>query len=131
MNLEIIRNTLAGSLAGTNAFPDVVRILTAEGVESYRADLVRLEETFYMPDGTTHVEKMDFPARGIGEHFSTAGVVSAIRASQAGKSKYQEFLSRVMDAGTTGYVVYLTGKKAIYFGRKGEFHVEEFPRPKP
>jgi len=131
MNIEVISNALAGSLAGTNAFSDVVRILTTEGVESYRADLVRLEETFYMPDGTTHVEKMDFPARGIGERFSAAEVVSAIRAGQAGESKYREFLNRVMDAGTTSYVVYLSGKKAIYFGRKGEFHVEEFPRAKP
>jgi uncharacterized protein YbcV (DUF1398 family) len=106
MNIETIRNTLAGSLAGTNAFPDVVRILTAEGVESYRADLVRLEETFYMPDGTTHVEKLDFPARGIGEHFAAAEVVSAIRASQRGECKYPEFLNRDMDAGTTSYVVY-------------------------
>src|SRR5580693_5051870 len=114
MNIEVISNALAGSPAGTNAFPDVVRILTAEGVESYRADLVRLEETFYVPDGTTHVEKVDFPARGIGEHFYADQVVSAIRASQAGKSKYPEFLNRVMDAGTTSYVVYLSGGKAIY-----------------
>jgi uncharacterized protein YbcV (DUF1398 family) len=131
MNIEVISNALAGSLAGTNAFPDVVRILTAEGVESYRADLVRLEETFYMPDGTTHVEKMDFPARGIGDDFAATEVVSAIRASQAGECKYPQFLNRVMDAGTTSYVVYLTGRKAIYFGRKGEFHVEEFPRANP
>ena len=131
MNIDVISGALSGSLAGTNAFPDVVRILTAEGVESHRADLVRLEETFYTPDGTTHVEKMDFPARSIGEHFSATEVVSAIRASQAGQSKYPQFLNRVMDAGTTSYVVYLSGKRAIYFGRKGEFHVEEFPGAKP
>jgi hypothetical protein len=46
MNTDIMRDTLAKSLAGTIAFPDVVRILIGEGVESYRADLVRLEETF-------------------------------------------------------------------------------------
>ena len=116
--------------AGTFAFPDVVRTLTAEGVESYRADLVRLEETFYMPDGDTFVEKMDFPAKAIGKDFAVAEVVAAIRDSQTGKCKYREFLNRVMDAGTTNYVVYLSGRKVIYFGRMGDFHVEEFPGPK-
>lgn len=32
-----------------------------------------------------------------------------------------------MRAGTTHYNVFLSGKKAIYFGRKGEFYVENFP----
>jgi uncharacterized protein YbcV (DUF1398 family) len=131
MNTEILRDALARSLAGTFAFPDVVRTLTAEGVESYRADLVRLEETFYMPDGATFVEKIDFPAKAIGKDFAVSEVVSAIRDSQAGTCKYRQFLNRVMDAGTTSYVVYLSGKKVIYFGRKGEFHVEEFPGAKP
>jgi hypothetical protein len=35
-----------------------------------------------------------------------------------------------MADGTAAYQTFLTGKKVIYFGRKGEFHVEEFPRPK-
>jgi uncharacterized protein YbcV (DUF1398 family) len=131
MNTELMRGTLARSLAGTIVFPEVVRILSAEGVESYRADLVRLEETFYMPDGGTFVEKMAFPAKTIASDFRAAQVVAAIRDSQAGKCKYTEFLSRIMDAGTTSYVVYLSGKRAIYFGRKGEFHVEEFPRAQP
>ena len=129
MNTEILHETLKRSLQGAIAFPEVVRILTAEGVESYRADLVRREETFYLPDGATHVEKIDFPAAGIAEDFSASGVVAAIRASQEGKSKYHEFLTRVMHAGTASYAVFLTGKRCIYFGRKGEFHVEEFPQP--
>jgi hypothetical protein len=36
-----------------------------------------------------------------------------------------------MAAGITAFWVFLTGRKVIYFGRKGEIHVEEFPRPKP
>ncbi|MEO6909986.1 MAG: DUF1398 family protein [Edaphobacter sp.] len=127
MNIEAMRDTLAKSMAGSIGFPDVVRSLIAEGVESYRADLVRLEETFYMPGGDSHVEKMDFPQQTIADEFSAAGVVAAIRGSQAGKTKYREFLKLAMDAGTTSYVVFLHGKRCIYFGRNGEFHVEEFP----
>ncbi len=34
-------------------------------------------------------------------------------------------------AGVIAYWAFLTGKKVIYFGRKGEMHIEEFPRAKP
>ncbi|MGA7291788.1 MAG: DUF1398 family protein [Terriglobales bacterium] len=130
MNTEIISDTLKKSLAGTFAFPDVVRTLIGEGVESYRADLVRREETFYMPDGATFVEKMDFASTPIAENFSAPDLIAAIRDSQAGRCKYREFLNRAVRAGVTSYVTYLSGKKVIYFGRKGEFHVEEFPKAK-
>ncbi len=128
MNTELLHKTLAGSLAGRVAFPEVVGTMIAEGVESYRADLVRMEEIFYAPDGETHVEKIDFPAKPIGEEFVVAGLIAAIRDSQAGRCRYPEFLTRAMAAGTTSYVVFLNGKKVIYFGRKGEFHIEEFPQ---
>ena len=105
--------------------------MLAEGVESYHADLVRMEKTFYTPDGKTQIEKLPVPERAIAQEFSGAGVMDALRITQAGKCTYQEFLNNVMGAGTTGYIVYLNGKRAIYFGRKGEFHVEEFPRANP
>jgi uncharacterized protein YbcV (DUF1398 family) len=127
MNIEIMHDTLAKSMAGSIDFPEVVRRLTTEGVESYRADLVRLEETFYMPDGESHVEKMSLPQSPIAEEFSAEGVIAAIRGSQSGKTKYREFLKLAMDAGTTNYVVFLRGKRCIYFGRSGDFHVERFP----
>jgi uncharacterized protein YbcV (DUF1398 family) len=128
MNTEIMSATLAKSLAGSITFPDVVGILIGEGVESYRADLVRMEEAFYMPSGETFVEEIAFPAAPIADRFDASEVVAAIRDSQAGRSKYREFLSRVMRAGVANYVTYLRGQKVIYFGRNGEFHVEEFPR---
>ena len=37
------------------------------------------------------------------------------------------FLSYI---GGNPYWAFLTGKKVIYFGRKGEQHIEEFPKPK-
>jgi len=35
-----------------------------------------------------------------------------------------------MKAGTCSYGVHIDGKQVIYFGRKGDFYVEEFPQPK-
>ncbi len=127
MNTEAIHTALAGSLAGNTTFPEVVRALAAEGVESYRIDLVRMEKTSYMPDGETDLQRFAHPG-AIAEDFSPTAVVAAIRDIQAKKIKYREFLTRIMAAGCTGYSVFIHGEKAIYFGRKGGFHVEEFPR---
>jgi len=34
-------------------------------------------------------------------------------------------------AGVIAYWAFLTGRKVVYFGRKGEMHIEEFPSAKP
>ena len=127
MNTEVMKKTTADSLAGTMTFPEVVALLAAEGVESYHADLVKLEKTFYLPCGETFVETLDFEPPPISNDFSSAEVIAALRTIQARQINYQEFLRRIMGAGTTSYMVYLNGKKAIYVGRKGEFYVEDFP----
>jgi uncharacterized protein YbcV (DUF1398 family) len=126
MNIQTIHNALAQSLAGTMTFPEVVHALAAEGVERYDVDLIRMEKTTYMPCGETDVHPVDFSST-VAETFSTEGVVAAIRSIQAQQIKYREFLAQIMAAGCTGYGVYMEGAKAIYFGRKGEIHVEEFP----
>jgi uncharacterized protein YbcV (DUF1398 family) len=39
-------------------------------------------------------------------------------------------MKRSAAAGVIGYWAFLSGRKVIYFGRKGELHVEEFPGAK-
>jgi uncharacterized protein YbcV (DUF1398 family) len=62
--------------------------------------------------------------------FSDSGLVAAIRGAQADAIRYPEFVKRSTAAGVVGYWAFLTGKKVLYLGRKGESHVEEFPRAK-
>jgi uncharacterized protein YbcV (DUF1398 family) len=130
MNTEAMHKALEGSQAGKLTFPEVVAMLLGVGVESYFADLLRGEETFYTTDGETHREQMTLPPTKIAADFSQSGLITAIRGAQADQIRYPEFVNRVTTAGTIGYWAFLTGKKVIYFGRKGEFHVEEFPRLK-
>jgi len=130
MNTEVMRNTITKSLDGTMQFPEVVGTLLAEGVERYHADLARMEKTFYMPDGSNHIEKMEIGPLAIGEIFDVAAVKATILDSQIHGQKYPEFLRRVTAAGSTDYTVYLRGQRAIYFGRNGDYHVEVFPRAK-
>ncbi len=130
MNTELMRSTLEASEAGKFTFPQVIEALTGGGVESYFANLVRGEHTFYMPDGATHVEKMKLPSNRVADDFSQSGVIAAIRAAQADEIRYPEFLRRAVAAGTAAYWVFITGERVIYFGRKGEFHIEQFPGSK-
>jgi uncharacterized protein YbcV (DUF1398 family) len=127
---KVMHEVLAESQAGKLTFGEVVRRLIEVGVESYFVDFAKAEDTFYMPDGKTHVEKMTLPMLAIAEDFSADGVVAAIRAAQADTIRYPEFVKRATGAGVIGYWVFLAGKNVTYIGRKGEIHVEQFPRPK-
>ena len=129
MKTTVIHQVLTESQAGKLIFPEVVRRLSEVGVESYFCDLATGTETFYMSDGTTHLEKMTLPLSPIAEQFSKSGIVAAIHGAQSDTIRYPEFMKRSAAAGIIGYWAFLTGKKVIYFGRKGESHTEEFPNP--
>jgi uncharacterized protein YbcV (DUF1398 family) len=130
MNTQLMHDTLHQSEAGNLTFSQVITALAGAGVESYRADLITAQDTFYLPDGRTHAEPMTVPAVLIAEEFSAADVQAAIRAAQADTIRYPEFLKRAMAAGAAAYQVFITGRKVIYFGRKGDFHIELFPTSK-
>ncbi len=74
---------------------------------------------------------MHLPVEPVAKEFSKSGIVAAIRGAQADKIRYPEFMRQASAAGVAAYWAYLSGKKVIYFGRKGEFHVEEFPGSRP
>jgi len=130
MNTYVIHEVLSESQAGKLIFPEVVRRLLEAGVESYFCDLANGKETFYMVDGKTHAETMVLPLMPVVGEFSKQDVVAAIRGAQTDTIPYPEFMKRSAAAGVIAYWAFLTGKKVIYFGRKGEMHVEEFPAPK-
>jgi uncharacterized protein YbcV (DUF1398 family) len=126
-NIEAIREVLAESHAGKLIFPQVVERLFAADVTSYFVDTLRSEDVVYLTDDGTLTEKMHLPLDPVAEGFSKSGIVAAIRAAQRDEIRYPEFMRPASAAGVVGYWAFLTGKRVIYFGRKGEFHVEEFP----
>jgi uncharacterized protein YbcV (DUF1398 family) len=130
MNVAVIHETLAKWQAGELIFPEVVRRLLEVGVESYFCDLANGGEVFYTTDGRTHSEKMVLPLMPIAEEFSSSDLVAAIRGAQTDTIRYPEFMRRSAAAGVIAYWAFLTGRKVIYFGRKGELHIEEFPGAK-
>ncbi len=128
MEAKVLKECETLAFEGKLSFPEVVRRLAATGVERYCADLVRLEKYYYSAGGQTLVERMPLTgAPKIGGAFIQAQVQDAIRTIQQGKIDYPEFLRRIMSAGVVYYDVFIGGRRAIYTGRDGDFHVEHFP----
>ncbi len=130
MNTHAMHEVAVKTQEGKMTFPQVVGALLEAGVESYFVDLAAGRETFYLAGGETHSEAMILKVDAIAEEFSDAGLVAAIRGAQADTVRYPEFVKRSTAAGVIAYWAFLTGKKVLYLGRKGEMHVEEFPRAK-
>jgi uncharacterized protein YbcV (DUF1398 family) len=128
MDTKVIEETMRETEAGRKTFPECVKALLAVGVESYLVNFATMEKSSYGVNGETHVLKMSLPASPIAETFSKEGLVAAIRGAQRDEIRFPEFVKRATAAGVEAYWAYLTGERLVYLGRKGEIHVEEFPK---
>jgi uncharacterized protein YbcV (DUF1398 family) len=128
MSKQVIHEIAMATQLGKLTFPQVVKGLLEVGVESYFVDFAAKQKTHYLSDGTTHTVPMILEPGPIAAEFDSAALVTAIRGAQADTVRYPEFVKRSTAAGVIGYWAFLTGKKVIYFGRKGEQHIEEFPK---
>lgn len=128
MNTETIHEACKLSVANSLLFPDLVRRLAEAGVESYYADLIQLQKTYYAANGEVCLSRLEIePIGPVGEHFNSAQVQEAVKAIQRGIITYVEFLRWLVAAGTFAYTVHIRGRRALYLGRAGDFHVENFP----
>jgi len=131
MDKRILEDCDRLAFEGKLGFPESLQRMAATGVDRYRADLVRLEKMHYAADGESIGISMPLTdAPVIAASFREDGVKSALADIQGGKIDYGEFLRRIRAAGVTDYSVWLKGRRTIYFGRTGDFYLEEFPRGK-
>src|SRR5262249_17864176 len=127
MNREkarIIQECAQGALSGKLTFPEIVGKLAEIGIERYHADYSRQEITYYFPDGDSLVVASPHLSHTTAIEFSSISVEAAVRQSQRNQHTYVDFIRKTMAAGCVGYFVQITGRRVIYFGRNGEFHVE-------
>lgn len=128
MNKAVIHELAIATQQGKVTFPQVVKGLLEVGVESYLVDFVTAQKTHYLTEGTTHTVPMILNPGPVAAEFDKEALVAAIRGAQADTVRYPEFVQRSTAAGVTGYWAFLTGERVVYFGRKGEQHIEEFPK---
>jgi len=127
---KVARKCLDGAENNSMTFPAVVGMLMQEGFESYAIDFRRATATYFLPDG----DSVELPTRHgnspIAAAMDTAAIQDAIKEAQqlAPGYSYAGFCTKVMAAGCAGYIVSFVGRRAVYFGRTAETHVEHFPQ---
>ena len=80
-----------------------------------------------MHGGETNVVPAEPVATSAPSAVAASAVHAGVRAIQQGKLTYKAFCERIAEAGCVGYHVSLAGRRAVYYGRTGENHVELFP----
>jgi len=123
----IVDECSKGSEDGSLTFPQVLAKLVEAGIEGYYADLRRSTKTYYTTRGGALEVAAAVVAAPVADAFDAGRIEAAVRQSQAGAHTYRAFCEKVMAAGCAGYLVSLPGRRAVYFGRTAETHVEHFP----
>jgi len=125
---SVAKTCLEGAADNTLTFPQIVGTLMQEGFEGYAIDFRRGAATYYLPNGdsvelSTH--EIDVP---IAATFDAGPIQAAIKEAQqlAPGYTYRGFCKKVAASGCAGYIVSLSGRRALYIGRTAETHVEHF-----
>lgn len=123
------RACLAAAESDTANFPEIVGALIAAGFESYAVDFRRASATYYVPSGDSLELPTHTAATAIAPALDAAGLTAAIREAQqqAPGYTYRGFCEKAAAAGCAGYIVSFPGRRAVYFARTAETHVELFP----
>lgn len=132
MNAEqkaIARACATGAENDTMSFPQIVGTLIESGFEGYAVDFRRSMSCYYLPDGSS--VEIALPAVGIpiSPAFDAEAIRAAIREAQqlVPGYTYAGFCRKTALAGCAGYIVSFSGRRALYYGRTAETHVELFP----
>lgn len=123
------RTCLEGAERNSMAFPQIVGTLMEAGFESYAIDFRRARATFYLSNG----ESVELAAHRIDAQVAPAFDATLLQAAigeaqrQVPGYTYEGFCRKAVSAGCAGYLVSFSGRRALYFGRTAETHVERFP----
>lgn len=109
-------------------FPYLAEVLRQAGVKKNIWTLPACQSIYVMDEG--NIVQQGTPLL-TGAHiipkFNQQALITALRADQAGKSTFSEFLQASWNAGVINYIVDFEERKVSYFGGPGESYVEEYP----
>lgn len=125
----IAQACLDGAEGNTMNFPQIVGTLMEAGFEGYAIDYRRATATYYLPDGKSLELAAHAVSTPVAPRFDTTLMQAAIREAQqqVPDYTYSNFCEKAASAGCAGYIVSFSGRRALYFGRTAETHVEHFP----
>ncbi|OJW68779.1 MAG: DUF1398 domain-containing protein [Sphingomonadales bacterium 63-6] len=124
------QNCMQAAHSGALSFPEIVGTLMQAGFEGYTVDFRCGEVTYYHSSGAI-ARFADALGEGkVAENFGVEEIRAAIAEAQAllPGYTYAGFCQKVRSAGCAAYHVSIVGRRAVYFGKTGECHVEYFPQ---
>lgn len=136
MNAEqatIAQRCLEGAETNRMTFPQIVATLMGAGFESYSVDFRRARTIYYLADG----DSIELPSHdtdgAVCSDFDAAALQTAIGEAQrlVPGYTYRGFCAKAKAAGCAGYMVSFSGRRALYFGRTADTHIELFPPERP
>lgn len=127
---QVAESCLRAAQDNSMTFPQIVGKLIEDGFESYTVDYRTSTATYYRPDGDSIQLPTHSHTLPIAEGFDAGAIKAAIQEAQqlVPGYTYEGFCKKVMSAGCAGYIVSFSGRRALYFGRTAETHVEHFPQ---
>jgi uncharacterized protein YbcV (DUF1398 family) len=127
---KVAAGCLHDAESNSMTFSEIVGKLMQSGFESYSIDFRRATATYYLTDGESVVLPTHRHDTPIAATLNVATLQAAIKEAQrsAPDYTYLGFCEKVMTSGCAGYVVSFSGRRAVYFGRTAETHVEHFPQ---
>jgi len=128
--IAIAQRCLRGAEDNSLTFPEIVGALMAAGFEGYAVDFRSVSATYYRLDGDSVALAAHRVEGAIAAAFDAEPIKAAIGEAQALAPgyTYRDFCRKVAAAGCAGYMVSFSGRRALYYGRTAETHVEHFPR---
>lgn len=127
MNYEIAAECTKLSEDERITFFEVVMRLDKGGIEAYQANLLVPNKVYYQDNEAFEVPLKVKSQANVIAPFDQQRVIKALRSIQSKEIGYQEFLKQILEGGVIFYLVFIKGRKAIYFGRNGEQYIESFP----
>lgn len=129
--VELLQRAIAHGMKirpAVGGFPYLAEALRAGGVLRNEWSLPSCQSIYVMEGGSVAVTGTPLET-GFAEipRFDETALVEAIRADQAGKSTFPEFLSATWRAGVVRYECDFAARKVTYHGVNGEFYEEEYP----
>jgi uncharacterized protein YbcV (DUF1398 family) len=109
-------------------FPYLAEVLRQSGVTRNIWSLPSCQSLFLTKEGPVVMQGEPLITGAVDvSKFDQEALIQALRADQAGKSTFPEFLAATWKAGVVSYDVDFTNRTVTYFGCEGEKYQETYP----
>lgn len=112
-----------------NGFPHFAEALRQAGISRIETSIATGGSIYHLHDAAV-VQQFPAPAQSMAEipNWDEPALITAIRADQAGRSTFPDFLRGAWDAGVIGFTVDLTARTCTYRGTTDSY-LEHYTRP--